>query len=89
MIAEKEKNKQVFQPSEICSSCNAKDLQECMRIISSTLSMLLYLREGDALEYSSAKFSKLSDDLLHIETNLDIEQLADSLSHRRIIRLPV
>lgn len=61
---------------------------DASRILSWAFTMLLYLKEGDVIETSSAKFKKIGDDLLVIEPKLSLKVLASDLEQRRIIRFP-
>ena len=81
--------KKVVQPQHIFDLLNVKDRDEAERVLSETLSFLIYMRAGDVLETSTAIFEKLSDDLFHIETNLDSRKIYDSLEKKKIIRFPV
>jgi hypothetical protein len=84
----------VFQPSQICKLCGLdpsinRDNDLIIKVMSVTLKFLLFLREGDILEFSSGRFKKISEDLLQIDYNLDLENLTSELEQRRIIRIPL
>lgn len=79
----------VIQPKQIFDLLNIKDSEEAEKVLTETLDFLIYLRQGDVLETSYARFEKLSDDLIHIDTNIDSRKVLDDLEKKRIVKFPV
>ena len=68
---------------------NIKNQVDAVKVLSSAFNILVYLRVGDAMETSALRFTKVADDLLQIESILELEMLVDTLQQRRIIKLPI
>ena len=90
-----------IQPAEIFKIFGYKEDQEfgtlscedtkvdANKILSWVFAMLIYLKPGDMIETSSARFKKISDDLLCIDVNLDLKLMLDNVEMRRVIKIPV
>jgi hypothetical protein len=79
----------MLQPKDILKYINAKDVDEALRIISIAYSFLIYLQPGQSLETSNATFTKLADDVLHLETEVKSMEILNELEKNGVIRLPV
>lgn len=79
----------IFQPSELFEFLNCKDTETGHKILAGTLSLLMYLKPGESLETSFGTFSKLTPDLLHIQTNVHTDVLVDELVRSKVIKLPI
>jgi hypothetical protein len=79
----------MLQPKDILKYINAKDVDEALRIISIAYSFLVYLQPGQSLETSSITFTKLADDMLHLETEIKSMEILNELEKNGVIRLPV
>ena len=79
----------VIQPHDLFEMHNIKNQVDAEKVLSSAFNILVYLRVGDAMETSALRFTKVADDLLQIESILELEMLVDTLQQRRIIKLPI
>lgn len=68
---------------------NVKNFDEARRVMSHSLGLLAYLNPGDRLEITDIKFEKLSNDLIYIDSRLDLAQVVDSLEKKRILKFPL
>lgn len=66
-----------------------KDMSDSERILSSLVNLFVYLKDKDCLQTSVANFSKIAPDLIFVDTNLEENQIVDSLEKRRVIKFPV
>lgn len=91
----------VIQPNELFQMFGYKESQgfgtpghedskmDAAKVLSWAFAVLMYLRPGDSVETNSAKFKKISSDLIHIDHNLNLKVLTDDLEKRGVIKLPV
>lgn len=63
--------------------------KESDRLVSAVLSYMNYMPQGSSIQTSSMNFTKLSDDLLHIQSSVDKEEIVDFLDGMGVIKLPV
>ena len=61
--------------------------EEAEKVIALTVDFLLYMAVGDSFETSSARFTKLNHDLLHIAFGVDELDVVESLAKRKIIKV--
>ena len=78
-----------FQLADIFKLHHIKNTKEAEKVLNSILNLFLYMKTGDELEFSLARFSKLSDDIIHIEPLINSEILLDSLEKKKIIHIPI
>jgi hypothetical protein len=79
----------MLQPKDILKYLNAKDAEEALRIMSVAYAFLIYLQPGQVLETSAVTFTKLADDVLHLETEVESLEILNELEKNGVIRLPV
>jgi len=72
----------------LLDTLKVKNKEEGERILENAFNFLVYLRPGDELIAGSTKFVKLDDDIIHVSTKVSIEEVADTLHKKRIIRFP-
>jgi len=88
-LEEKKELKRTFQPIDIFKLHKIKNVEEAEKILNSTLCILIYMAIGDSLEFSAARFTKVSNDLIYMENILEPAQVIDQLEKRRLIRIPI
>lgn len=81
--------KRVLQPNDVLEQLGVKAEKTTLKAMSGSLSLLVSLREGDTMKTSFAEFTKLSDDLIHIKSDIKHKEIIDTLEHNEIIHLPV
>ena len=79
----------IIQPSSIFKMLNVKNNDDAEKVMSTTLSFLLYMKPGDILKTSNINFEKISPDLIYLDTDLNKDQMLDELSKKKIIKLPI
>ena len=55
--------KKIFQPTDLLKVFGVKPTEENIELISSVLSMIVYLKKGTSIESSSVIVTKLEEDL--------------------------
>lgn len=97
----KTKDGRTIQPHEIFKVFGYKEGQEFgtpgkeetrvdpAKVLSWAFAFLLYMKPGDILETSAASFKKLGPDLIQIDSDINLEVIADNMEKRNIMRLPV
>lgn len=85
---DKEVVHKIITPSTVFKNMKLKttNYPDAEKILSVALNTLIGLNVGDVLETSSGTFTKIAPDLLHVDSNLNQEQLVDSLEKRKIIK---
>lgn len=79
----------ILQPSDLFRLLNIKDHDTAKKVMTATLSFLVYLKPGDKLETSGVVFEKMTEDLLHIQVNVNSKDMMDTLEKLKVIRIPV
>lgn len=79
----------ILQPSQILEQIGVKPTEEAIKALRAGLSFLNYLLIGDSIQTSLGKYTKISEDLIHVETELSGRPIVDSLEENNIFRLPV
>ena len=73
--------------SDIFNILNVKDQEEAEKVFKFTLSFLSYLSVGDSIVTNDSTFTKVSVDLLQVETNINLEDVIDTFDKRKIINV--
>lgn len=81
----------VIQPSDISVliGCNCEDVE---KIMSSVISVLVYMKPGESLKSSSTILEKIDNDLIHIDSEISVDRLLDTidfLEKKNVIKFPV
>lgn len=79
----------VIQIKEFLHLLNVKNLEECELVATEILNLPVYLQPGDSIETSSTKYTKLDDNLIHLETKLEERRLLDAMQTKLAIKIPV
>jgi hypothetical protein len=82
-------SEKIIQPKKLFRILKVKDFEEAERVFASTIGFFLYLPTGHTIRTSTASFEKLSDDLIHISSDLDTTNLNNFLEKTGTIRFPV
>lgn len=83
------KTKVTLQPDDIFRTIGIKNKPEYEHILSVSYRFLTYLEVGSSIKTSFAEFTKISEDLIQIDVNLNTKLTVDSLASGRIINLPI
>lgn len=78
-----------IQPAHLCKLLGCKDHKEAEKVLSLAYAFLVYMSKGDVLKTSDIKITKLSQDLLHVESSFDLAQVVDGFEKNRILKIPV
>lgn len=78
-----------LQPRDIARMHGVKDMDTAHKMLRAAFHALIYLKPGDMIETSYAKFRKVSDDLIHLEVQVSLQMTVDQLEQARVIRIPV
>lgn len=79
----------VIQPSDILELAQVRNKKEGENLIRVILNILVYLNKGDTVVSGDSAFSKIDDNLIYVDTHIDLEELTESLQEKNIIRIPV
>jgi hypothetical protein len=79
----------VVQPEEFFKMMKIKNLEEASTITSVIFSLIAYLKVGEELKTSSITLTKISPDLIFVDSNVDKTKLIDELSISKTIKIPV
>lgn len=82
-------SKKTIQPQHLCKLLGVKHVKEADRVLSLAYAFLAYMNPGDELITSDIKFTKISKDLIHVESDYDLTQVVDSLEKKRVLRIPL
>ena len=78
-----------IQPKDIARIHGIKDIGFAHKMLRAAFHSLLYLRPGDKVETSYATFVKISDDLIQIDSDINLKQTVDSIESKKVLRIPV
>ena len=79
----------IIQPKKLFRILKVKDYEEAEKVFASTIGFFLYLPIGHTIRTSTASFKKLSNDLIHIESEIDMDNLNNFLEKTGVIKFPV
>lgn len=79
----------VLQPADLFRWAEIKGAEEAEKVLGHAYAFLNHMSVGDVLETSSVRFTKLSEDLIHVESLVNAERMVDALAKRRLLRFPV
>lgn len=79
----------MVHPADVYRLADVKHPEEADRVMKLLYGYLLYLKPGEKLSTSMATFSKISEDLIQVQTTIDFEDLVDQLEHKHVIKLPI
>lgn len=82
-------SEKIIQPQKLLKVLNIKDEGEAEKVLQSCFGFLIYLKEGQKLVTNTATFEKISNDLIHIQSKVDVKKTVKSLEKAKYIRLPV
>lgn len=79
----------VLQPQQIFSMFKIKvqSLEEAERILDVALKLLVYLNPGDKLKSGGITYTKISEDLVHVDVKVKAEEIGDLLERKKVIRV--
>jgi len=87
-MSKKEEVKRVVHPQELFAMLNIKDFDSARKALITGFDFLIYMNPGDQLVMNNATFHKLDNDLFQVESNINSENVVDSLEKRKIVRIP-
>ena len=82
-------SEKIIQPKKLFRILKVKDFEEAEKVFASTIGFFLYLPTGHTIRTSTATFKKISNDLIHVESDLDMENLNNFLEKTGTIKFPV
>jgi hypothetical protein len=88
-MARNKEKENIIQPSNIFKMLKIKNMEEASKVLDTAFKLLVYLKPGDELKCGGVTFAKLDTDLIHVQTKVSAEEIADTLSQKQIIRIPV
>jgi hypothetical protein len=74
------------RPKELFDMLQIKDVEEAERVFKYAFEFLAYISVGDIIQTPQGDFEKLSDDLIHISTSVNKDDMLNTLEKRRIIK---
>jgi hypothetical protein len=89
MSKEKGTNTKIIQPAHLCKLLGTKHIKEAERVLSLAYAFLVYMNPGDSLETSDIRLSKISKDLIHVDSDFDLSQVVDGLEKKRVLCIPL
>jgi len=81
--------KNTIQPENLFKVLKVEDNKDTRMVLASTLKYLVYLNIGDKIEIKDVTFTKIGKDLIHIDTEIDLNSLVDNFEKSKIIRFPL
>ena len=88
-----EEDDDIIQPDRIFKLLKIRDTKENREIVEKVLetsyNFLAYIQPGSKIITSTAIYSKLSNDVVHISSRLKPQDIADSLEKKRIIKFMI
>lgn len=75
-----------IRPKELFDMLQIKDVEEAERVFKYAFDFLSYMSVGDVLVTPTSSFEKLSDDLIHISSDINKDDMTNTLEKRRIIK---
>jgi len=79
----------ILQPSELFKLFEINDTEESKSILSIIISFLLYMKTGDILKTSNIIIEKIGTDVIKIDSDINKQEIIDSLQKNRVIKLPI
>jgi hypothetical protein len=76
-----------LRPSDIFKILNVKDQEEAERVFKFTLSFLSYLSPDDILKTPDVTYTKISKDMIHIDSKVNLDDVIDTFNKRKIIEV--
>ena len=78
----------LVQPEKIFRSLNIKNTEEAQDVLQVAFGFLLYLKSGEKVQTANATFTKISEDLIHVDPDINMRDVVSSLERKNIIKLP-
>jgi hypothetical protein len=75
----------IVKPKELFETLKFKDVDEAESAFKYALEFLLYMNVGDVIDFPSASFEKISDELIYLKPKIT-NDLVDVLENKRIIK---
>lgn len=82
-------NSKILQPKDIFKSLNIAETDEAHKILSAAYLFLIYLNNGDMLKTNDVTFTKISNDVIHVDSTLNISSVIDAFNKKLILQLPI
>ena len=78
----------IIQPKRLFRILKVKDYEEAEKVFASTVGFLVYLPIGHTIQTSTCSFQKISEDLIHISSNINSEQVINYLEKTQVVKFP-
>ena len=82
-------NETIVQPYDLLKGMNITPSENNIKILSTCFSLLNSLRIGDTFETSTVGFTRISEDLIYIKTDVTASKVMEALEENKVIRLPI
>ena len=76
-----------FQPAEIYAMLGVRNTEEAEKVLTMAYNLINYLSVGDSIQTSVVCFTKLSPDLVYLESKINKQDVTDTLIKKKIIRV--
>jgi hypothetical protein len=76
----------IIRPKELFDMLQIKDVEEAERVFKYAFDFLAYMAVGDVILTPQGEFEKLSDDLIHLRSDVNKDDMINTLEKRRIIK---
>ena len=78
----------ILQKQDIFNRLGIKEGEDADKIFNLIMGFFVYMKAGDELSTSLIDFRKVDNELMWIESKIDVDEMVDSLESLKIIKIP-
>lgn len=83
------KVERIIQLDQLADAIGVEYTDDTQKAFSAIMRIIAYMTKGDQLSCADVSFTKLSDDLLHVDTKIDSREVVDDIAGSRLMRIPL